>query len=406
MASESSSRLGTQLGCVVNDTARCEGPQIAHQKNNEMVWYRRVGMRCRLGLIAALSLHLVACQFPLPPDVEAPIDAAPLAPDATPGCEPNTQVCVAGRFTQCGPDGRYASFVIPNGAPGGTPREVVLSEYECPMGCHPTEARCADVVPSNGLMAVLDSQSTSLDGLDVILDDTSGDNLIRVTDGAPNGQVAVVKTAGGEALFIPAEVVTQPNGPDIVVLKTRSFTIKQGVTLKLTGTKAVAIVAHLDILIAGNLDLSGTVLGAGASHNETCNVGFAAGPRGGGGNYYAGGAASDGSPGGTSLSTSGPGLIPLEGGCSSYLGVGGGAIQLVSRTRPTTRSRPARQVTLIWRPRRSPAPPAQAVAGVAMAGPSQLHPGTAWVRSPAAAARLADWSQPTAAACSSRQRVR
>lgn len=284
---------------------------------------------CRILWTLAL-VGTVSCSFPAPPDVEGDADAA--VDGEVVECEASSRTCEAGALSACGQDGRWIRYEVPNGGPGGEPTEVVLDEYPCPMGCDATEPRCADVLPSNGLAGAMDKLATSLEGLDVVIDDATGDALLSTQMGAPNGEVTILE-AGGEEIVVPADVVTQPDGPDIVVLKVRSFTLAEGVRLKSLGVGALAITSHLDVRISGHLDLSGTTRGSGPSTNAACNVEVAPGPRGGAGNYGVGGAASDGSAGGSSLATVSPGLVPLEGGCTSFLGIGGGAVQIVSRTR-------------------------------------------------------------------------
>ncbi len=281
-----------------------------------------------------MILVFASCKFPeLPPletdadvgtDADAAIDAGP------PECSAGLQSCIAGALTQCGADSRYMRYGVPNGGPAGEAITVTMHDYPCPLGCHASEPRCADVAPSNGLIGAMDSVNVSLTGLDVVLDDASGDILVSTNNGAPNGELVFVES-GGTQIPVPADVVTQSNGVDIVVLKVRSFTLGLGVHLKLAGTKAVAIASHLDVYIDGHLDLSGTTIGAGPSTNTACNVAFAPGAGGGGGNYENGGNASSGAAGGSHMQSAS--LVPLEGGCSNYLGVGGRAIQIVSRTR-------------------------------------------------------------------------
>lgn len=272
---------------------------------------------------------LAACKFPELPPID---EDSGTRVDAAPECEPDQAQCSGEALTVCGPDGRFVRYDVPNGGPLGEPVSITLDGYPCPLGCHATEARCNDVAPSNGLTRALDTADVGLSGVDVLLDDTSGDIIVSTNAGAPNGEIVIVEP-GGDEIAVPAEVITQVDGPDIVVLKVRTFTVREGVHLKLAGTKAIAIVSHLDVYIAGHVNLSGTNVGAGASQNSTCNVALAPGPGGGGGNYGRGGDASNGSAGGANLEVLQPGLIPLQGGCSNYLGVGGGAIQIVSRTK-------------------------------------------------------------------------
>lgn len=197
--------------------------------------------------------------------------------------------------------------------------------------------RCADVAPTNGLAAALDAAAQS--SADIVIDDPAGDAALSTQENPQNGTTFIFYNysgGGGEQIPVPAMVVQQANGPEILVLPVRSFTLKNGTRLRVAGVRAFAIASHLDIFIAGTLDGSGQIWGPGASTQPSCNVPAQAGALGGAGSRDDGGASSTGAPGGTNLRSGNPGLIPLVGGCASGYPMGltaGGAVELVSRTR-------------------------------------------------------------------------
>ncbi len=288
-----------------------------------------------LGLVTSGALALAACKFPYPADV--PDGDAHVADADVDGrsCTANTTTCTNGRLTSCGADGTIISYAVPNGGVDGAPVTVTLDEYPCPLGCDASGGRCADVAPANGLGAALDQ--ATLSGPDVVLDDTSGDAGMTTSNAPQNGLAYIFQGGGqGREIAVPAVIVAQAGAPEILVLVVRSFTIKPGVRFRPIGTRALAIVAHLDIYVGGTLDASGAVWGPGGSPAPSCSVVAASGALGGGGNQDDGGASSTGVAGGMNLGAHSPALRPLEGGCASgqvaALG-GGGAIQLVSRTR-------------------------------------------------------------------------
>ena len=96
----------------------------------------------------------------------------------------------------------------------------------------------------------------------------------------------------GQTLRVPAEVVVQAApAPEILVLATRTFTLRSGSTLNVIGGRALAIAAHYDLLIGGTIDLSavrGTAVTAapGAVNIDTaaCTGRYVAGISGGGTN--------------------------------------------------------------------------------------------------------------------------
>ena len=258
-------------------------------------------------------------------------------------CARSTQTCTAGNFTQCNAQGDFVSYLIPNGGAGGTPTTIQMNAYACPMGCHATQPRCLDISASNGLNAALDSVATSPTGLDLVLNEP-GDTLINTsTFDAATGTTLVTPPIGAP-ITVPATVITQTGAPAILVLNVRTFAIAQGTTVKVQGSRALAIASHFDIYIAGRLDLSGSTIngGGGESLVSLCQAAGSGAATGGGGNWNSGGNASTSAMGGAALSSNT--LVPLQGGCRSGaitptgpgrpLGsTAGGAVQMISRTK-------------------------------------------------------------------------
>lgn len=243
------------------------------------------------------------------------------------------QICAANQALRCD----ASSLLRCNGE--GT---AEVSE-SCPLGCSTTELRCNDVDPSNGLAPYLD-----------------------LTTGEPEldlGMVATINTDDGtiivdnKPIVVKSTVVSQTSAPSVRVFIVHSLTAAK---VTITGSNALAVVSNGDLSISGVFAASahGSVRGAGAFNDGTCRggasailvgdpTGEAVSGAGGGGFGFAGGkggsatitnGTATGGAGGTS--TGNPTLVPLRGGCDSgaYVGTttsgaGGGAIQLVSRTR-------------------------------------------------------------------------
>jgi hypothetical protein len=218
------------------------------------------------------------------------------------------------------------------------------------MGCHATLPRCNDIAPVNGLVTALDSTATSPTGYDLLLDDTTGDIIVDTSTFNGAAGTIVISEPGGQQHVVPAMLVSQTpmmgfSAPSILALTLRTFTIANGARVKVRGSYALGVASHFDIYIAGHLDLSGPSLGAGVSPNNAFCGGTAATPTtGGGGNQTSGANGSAGGSGGNMLTNVSPNLQPLEGGCSGGIaginsgGRGGGAVQLVTRTKLTIAS--------------------------------------------------------------------
>ncbi|MBP8811942.1 MAG: hypothetical protein KBG48_16715 [Kofleriaceae bacterium] len=280
--------------------------------------------------VVVAVLLLASCQFKEPADqADAAVDAPP------PECEANTQVCVADRFTACGPDGRFVRHEVPNGGPAGEPITLVMDEYDCPLGCHATEPRCAafDPLYDTGPFAADDAP-------DVALLDSNGSRLVVVTDTDVSSGELTLTDASGAAFRLPARVVAQPDGPEILVLHARSLTIGADMHLYATGRRALAFVVNLDVWVAGKLDASGWNVGAGFHPTQACQGAAANVASGGGGNVTVGGGSSLGTNGGPALGSLDP-PWPLQGGCTSGQlesrggGLPGGALLLASATKVT-----------------------------------------------------------------------
>ncbi len=278
-----------------------------------------------------MIIFLGSCQFERPDDVPAPVDAAIDSPDAAPPeCTAGSRTCAADKYTECDAGGRFVRYDVPNAGPDGAATTLVMHDYACPLGCHATEPRCLDVLPTNGVERAIDTGQVSPTGIDVVIDDPSGEAQI-LDDQAAGSTSVTIALASGATVAVPARIWPQPGGPDLRILEVRSFTIRAGSRLKLRGVKPIAIASHFDIYIAGVLDYSGSnnfpsMVQAG------CDVPIVFPAGAGPGNAAAGGASSNGQAGGAAL-TGNPDLVPLTGGCTAGLGMGGGGLQLVSRTR-------------------------------------------------------------------------
>lgn len=259
-------------------------------------------------------------------------------------CAPSTEVCSGGQYTQCDATGSFVSHVVPNGAANGTSTTLTMNMYQCPMGCHASLPRCADVNASNGFNLLLDSAAVSPTGVDIALPRSTsvppGLIVIDTSNFDSGAGTTTITDADGTPIVVPASIVAQGSAPEILVLKVRTFTVRSGFTVEVRGTRALGVASRFDIFLAGTLDLSGTIgsgtrVGPGQGNAPGCqgNVAGTMASTGGGGNSAYGGNGSDGAGGGVAFSDTT--LVPLQGGCSEYLFSmgGGGAIQLVSKTR-------------------------------------------------------------------------
>jgi hypothetical protein len=268
--------------------------------------------------VAACITWVVGCGFPRPADVG---DDGGLSNSI---CTANQAVrCESSELVQCNGDGT-----------------AEVSE-NCPLDCSATSLRCNDLDPSNGLAPYLDMTGGEPD-LDL------GTTATVNTD---DGAVVV----DGKPVTAKSMTMAQASAPTIRIFIVHSLTATD---VTITGSNAFAVVSNGDLTIGGVFAASAggiTTRGPGAFNDGTCQgvegaivSGGAIGGAGGGGFGFAGGrggsATNDngtatGGAGGTT--TGNPKLVPLRGGCDSgkvgagLFGFGGGAIQLVSRTKIT-----------------------------------------------------------------------
>lgn len=242
-------------------------------------------------------------------------------------CEPNTSTCSADVTLACDEGG-------------------VAHRRSCALGCNDTAERCVDVDPSNGLAGYLDQ---SVGGPDLVL--TAGATIDTDTGIIENGDGSVVE--------VPSFQVAAPeNGVPIRVFAVKSLVISD---VSIDGARALAFVSDGDVAVGGTVRvLAGPMVASlGRGRNGLCDVeedcgescDAACGGPGGGGHGTAGGAGGNatsgpfailGSVGGSAQGSSA--LVPLRGGSSGGSlsagggptddpANGGGAIQIVSRTR-------------------------------------------------------------------------
>lgn len=255
--------------------------------------------------------------------VDAAGDSAIEIDGSSPLCIPNQPLrCEGSNLVSCNGDGTGE-----------------ISEA-CVLGCRAVELRCTDVDPSNGLAQYLDMTAGEPDldlGATATLNADDGTVLV-------NGSPVAVKSA----------TRTQAPAPTIRIFIVHSL---KAADVKVTGSNAVAIVSHGDLKIDGVFaaSASGGTPGAGGYDdggctgvtgvNKSSDMLFSGG--GGGGFAFPGGRGgsatnSNGSAAGSSggVATGNVTLVPLRGGCrsgsipgGSFGAGGGGAIQLVSRTK-------------------------------------------------------------------------
>ncbi len=265
--------------------------------------------------------------------------AASLSTAVFDNCARSTQSCTSNLFTQCDASGDFVAYDVPNGSATGDPMTIAMNGYTCPLGCHSTLPRCGDIDASNGLNVALDQPATSPSGVDLPSDIAIPARTIKAINTSNFDSVngLTVVTLDNDAPYsVPAELIVQSGAPEILVLKVRSFKVAAGTTITVSGTRALAIVSHFDIYVAGTIDISGAAGGPGLLTTAGCVGTYASLASGGGAYLGSGGSSSTGGAGGSSVQSSV--LTPLSGGCGG--GTGGlvpggraaGAIQLVSRT--------------------------------------------------------------------------
>lgn len=233
------------------------------------------------------------------------------------------------------PDARFVDASQLDASPDG----ATCNSADCPLGCHPTEPRCNDVAPSNGLGPYLDMAAQ---GSALVIPDGS---TIDTTDGS------IADEAGGAILSTSVLVDGAEGGADIRVFPVKSLvlgdTIISGDGDPSTADPAVAFVSDGDIVISGVVVITAGSLTTAVCRGEAglCSSGGTVNRCGGnGGNGFGspggnGDALSSSQSGGTGGSVDGNAeLVPLRGGCGlesfddNIIQTGGGAIQLASRT--------------------------------------------------------------------------
>jgi hypothetical protein len=265
-------------------------------------------------------------------------------------CAPSTATCANGVYTECDATGNFVSHVIPNGMDDGSPLTITMNNYVCPMGCHASQPRCADITLGNGVELAMDTPGVSSLGEDIVLPGI----------GAPTGTITIntdnfntalgaiqVTDTDGTMINIPAQVVEQPGeAPAVLMIKSRSFTLRGGSILKVIGARAFGIASHFDAYLAGTIDASAdwpTIRpGPGGQGTAAACVGaYSAGSpsnTGGGGGACVGGASSSGVAGGSVSTVRHPFVVGgCMGGKSSSAfdipGLPGGGVMLASRRR-------------------------------------------------------------------------
>jgi hypothetical protein len=252
------------------------------------------------------------------------------APDDCPiercGCEPGESFsCDGDQLTRCAEDGK----------------STVIST--CALGCS-TESRCLAFEPSNGLGAALTLAENEPD-------------LVLPAGTTIDTSTGTIQDAEGVLIPVTSVVIDQDGGSSIRAFLARNWILDD---LKVTGSRAFAIVAFDSISIRGVVDASAEALQSGPGGQEspavcvgnetveeTVGCGALGCPvvgAGGGGNATAGATGGGltlvnvGRAGGAPIPT----FVPLVGGCrggnfSGTLprvgGAGGGAVQLVANSR-------------------------------------------------------------------------
>lgn len=266
-------------------------------------------MYARGTLAGGVALLVAGCQFPTPEDKSPPADATRV-------CEPASHVCTGGVATHCSDDGTSSTTET------------------CTFGCATTSDRCADLDPSNGLAAQLDEARTA-------------DPLVLTGDAVIDTTAGTITNGDGTRILVRSTTIS--GGPvEILALSVGSLQV-QNVSVR--GSRALAVLSHGDVTIAGHLSVSArnNIPGPGAilSYPDPCVGtpgafdGSSASGSGGGGFGTAGGRGGRGGSlafGEGGQASGSPDLQPLRGGCfgsgnSAYSssGAGGGALQVSAR---------------------------------------------------------------------------
>ncbi len=250
-------------------------------------------------------------------------------------CDPNETACTNGTVATCDASG------------------AVVASESCALGCFEDEPRCREIDPSNGLSSLLD---VAVDGADLILDNA------KILTGSGE-----VRDKNGAVLPVTSVLLPAPTGGVPIRVLIADRVELSGLIQVLAGNgdsaPALAIVAKSDIVVsgtlafwydnndsrndatAGGITLSGCTGGKGQQGTHQNPTQELSAGSGGGGHATAGtsggGVDLQLSAGAGGVAMGSPELIPLRGGCSggdafsATIGgtPGGGAVQLVSRTR-------------------------------------------------------------------------
>jgi hypothetical protein len=226
-------------------------------------------------------------------------------------CEPDQTACTNGTLATCDASG------------------AVVASQRCPLGCFEDQPRCRDIDPSNGLGRFFDMVPDPPD-----LDLTAGGSISASGVVLRNSEIVAIPN-----FLVPAP----PNGVAIRVFVVRSARLGD-VRVGDFGSEAIAILASDDIELIGRIAVAPGRIALPSCAGSPGIVIEESGPAprqsiagGGGGGGFAtpgarGGDVMGRASGGTGGAASGTAeLVPLRGGCSGG-SLGGGALQLSSRT--------------------------------------------------------------------------
>lgn len=281
-------------------------------------------------------------------------DADPLAPDAGDGADamacanPGTQACNGANLEACSTGG-----------------ELIVTP--CAFGCgpDPTTAvdRCNECSPSTTacqgdavVVCDADGVATAMTSCPMGCNDAATPDPACYVLEPTNLPADTCDTGGGDDVTLPAttpsvafdtdnaaacDAVISQAGPEICVVRANTFTIESGVTVEVSGSRALAIVTSTAMTIDGVIDASAALsepgpgavdVGDGTSGNASIHGG------GGAGHGVAGAAGGIGPVANPVAGSAGSAyntaeISPLQGGSSGGRGRGGGgggAVQLVS----------------------------------------------------------------------------
>lgn len=217
-------------------------------------------------------------------------------------CTPSQAFCSSDELVRCGADG------LPS------------TSETCALGCGDSpSAHCMHIQPTyEALAAVCDTKATQ------------------------TLQISTTQTiVTNSPSFCSGGIVSQTSGPDICIARFRTITVGSGVTLKLTGNAAVAMVADDALTIDGTIDVSADLSNNGPGAQLNMSGGEANTTQGGGGagfktagaaggNGAASGGAANGGPVAADPATSTILAGGFKAGGLSGGGGGGGALALIS----------------------------------------------------------------------------